>query len=429
MFYPRFSPTTRISPDLQFSTAFEVWISHRTIQTPDTQAAAQYLTESTHRDYRNAANALSKFFGKFRLDKINTGHLMEYQNLRATNSSNPKGMWRCLRNGVALQGEHETREAAEAWAKSKGGDWQFAQTLWERPAGANCIRKEIGLLIRILRSARLWGQDEEDTFQRLRPAESDTVRAMTPEEQHRFLGVAGSREEWRLIYQYTIVALQTTASTNELRALRLGNILLGADRIIQIPRSGAKNKYRMRSIPIMTDDAVWALQGLISRAREMGATAPSHYLFPFQASRGTYDPTRPMSSSGLKKPWDAVRRAAGMPQLRIYDLRHTGITRMAEAGVPIRVIMNFAGHMTAKMQQHYEAISMSSKRGWGEQVWGASTTQPVRTPEPQDWRQQAFAAGWTPNAPQPAPEVPAWQKQAIAEGWIAPTQQRRAVNL
>jgi integrase len=62
--------------------------------------------------------------------------------------------------------------------------------------------------------------------------------------------------------------------------------------------------------------------------------------------------------------------AAVLPWLRVYDLRHTGITRMAEAGVPLRVTMNFAGHITARMQQRYEAISMAAKRGWGEAVWG-----------------------------------------------------------
>ncbi|MDR3798427.1 MAG: site-specific integrase [Terracidiphilus sp.] len=419
MFHRQLSPAVRISPDLLFSIAFDVWMLHRTIRTQGIAGTVSYLSENTDKDYRTAAKSLSKFFSKFRLDQINAGHLMDYQRARATNPSNSEGVWRCLR-GSTVQGEFGTREAAEGWAKSKGGDWHFAQTLWTRAAGANCIRKEIGLLIRILRSARLWGDDERDNFLPLRPVENDLVRAMTPEEQHRFLQVAGSREEWRLIYQYTIIALQTTASTNELRALRLGNILLGADSIVQIPRPGAKNKYRMRSIPIMTDDAVWAFQGLIGRARELGSVAPSHYLFPIQSSRGKYDPSRPISNSGLKKPWDAVRKAAGMPQLRIYDLRHTGITRMAEAGVPIRVIMNFAGHMTAKMQQHYEAISMSSKRDWGQQVWGARTPQPISAPRQQDWRQEAAAAGWSPNTPQPSPEVPAWQKRAMAEGWIAP---------
>lgn len=224
-------------------------------------------------------------------------------------------------------------------------------------------------MIRILTGAGLWTDEEKLNFRRLRPVESEIERAMTIEEQHRFLHVAASRLEFRFMYQYSIVALQTTAGTNEFRALRLGDILL-ADRIIQIPRAGAKNKYRMRAIPLVTEDAIWAMDGLIARAHELGSVDSSHYLFPRQTSRTHYDPSQPISESGLKKPWDKLRCAAGLPKLRLYDLRHTGITRMAEAGVPLRVAMTFAGHMTARMQQRYESICMAAKRGWGEAVWG-----------------------------------------------------------
>ena len=301
------------------------------IETQGVRTNASYLARKTERDYRVCAKALEKFFGGLRLDQIHVGHLMAYQQARAI-----------------------CDQSAAAWAHS---------------AGANCIRKEIALLIRILRSARLWGDEEEQHFQRLRPVESDVIRALTVEEQHRLLHVAASSAEFRFMYWYAIAALQTTAGTNELRALRLGDVLLH-DRIIQIPRAGAKNKYRMRAIPLVTADAVWAMEGLLARARELGSVCPAHHLFPIQARRGEYDPERPMSESGLKKPWDALRCAAGLPQLRLYDLRATGITRMAEAGVPLRVTMTFAGHMTERMQQRYEAICMSAKRGWGATVWG-----------------------------------------------------------
>ena len=327
-----------LSPDLMFGahpfapdSGFEVWMSLRTIQADGIKTDASYLSRLTVIDYRACARALGKFFGGYRLGEIRPEHLMEYQQARA----------------IADQ--------------SKGG--------WSRPANANRILKEVALLIRILRELYLWGPDQERIFQRLRRMDPEIIRALTPDEQHRLLHVAANREEWRFVYQYIIVALQTTASTNELRALRLGDILMG-DRIIQIPRSGAKNKHRMRTIPLLTDDAVWAMEGLIARARELGSTSPTHFLFPIQERRGTYDPTRPMSNSGLKKRWDEVRTAAALPEARVYDLRHTGITRMAEAGVPLRVTMTFAGHMTERMQQHYEAISMAAKRGWGEAVWG-----------------------------------------------------------
>jgi integrase len=272
--------------------------------------------------------------------------------------------------GSGAHKEFESREAAELWAKRCGRQFEIAQTLWANRAGANCIRKEVALVVRILRDARLWGDEEAKQLIRVRPVETDIERAMTIEEQHIFLHVASSRAEFRLIYQYSIVALQTTASTNELRALRLGDITLGDRPMIQVPRQGAKNKGRMRAIPLPTADAVWAMEGLIARAKELGSSGPSDYLFPRHKARNHYDPTKPMTGSGLKKPWDSVRKAAGMPHLRIYDLRHTGITRMAERGVPLPVTMSYAGHMTIRMQQRYTAICMAAQRGWGAAVWG-----------------------------------------------------------
>lgn len=327
--------------EMRFREAFAVWMSHRRMEPNGLRAQASYLAKKTERDYRVCAKALEKFFGGMRLAEIHPGHLASYQRARAA----------CDRSCGA----------------------------WAHAAGANCIRKELGLLIRILKAARLWGDEQALRFTRLRPEEPEARRALSPEEQHRLLHVASSRAEWRLIYQYAIVALQTTASTNEMRALRLGDVF-PRERFLQIPRAGAKNRYRQRTIPLVTDDAVWAVEGLIERARSLGAASPAHYLFPVAARRGEYDPTRPMSESGLKKPWNAVRRAAGLPLCRLYDLRHTGITRMAEAGVPLAVAMQFAGHMTEAMQRRYTAISMAASRGWGEQVWGAAPGSAAKKP-------------------------------------------------
>lgn len=369
-----------LSGELHFPEAFEIWMAHRTVKTNGVRTNASYIAKRTERDYRCCAQALGRFqpFKKLRLDQLGPDQLMDYQDARAVNPPDSSGEWRCKRAGT-VRGSHATREAAEAWAQKQGGNFEFIQAAWLHPAGANRIRKEIKLMQRLLRDARLWGKDEDDVFLSLRPVESDVIRAMTAAEQHRFLHMAASREKYRLVYQYAIVALQTTASTNELRALRLGDIFL-EDHFIQIQPAGAKNKYRIRTIPLITEDAVWALEGLIRRARELGSTHSSHYLFPLRINPGRckpgqvaadhYDPCRPMSDSGLKKQWDVVRKAALLPDLRIYDLRHTGITRMAEAGVPLPVAMSFAGHMTQQMQRRYTAISLASQRGWGATVWG-----------------------------------------------------------
>ncbi len=217
----------------------------------------------------------------------------------------------------------------------------------------------------------LWKEEDDKSLILLRAEEMDVPRAATPEEQHRFLHLASNREDWQFVYQYAIVGIDTTCSAGEMRKLRLGDICLG-DRVVLVRKGSAKNKYRIRTIPLGSKDSVWALEQLIERARSLGSTAPHHYLFPIQESKGTYDPNRPMSESGLKKRWDEVRVAAQMKWFKPNGLRHTAITRLAEAGVPIHVILARAGHVTLRMQQHYTSISLSSHRQWAEAAWAGS---------------------------------------------------------
>jgi hypothetical protein len=118
---------------------------------------------------------------------------------------------------------------------------------------------------------------------------------------------------------------------------------------------------------------ITAPNSLIDRAKELGANGPHCYLFPFHVTQGHYDALRPMSVWGLRLAWDEARRESGLPWLRVYDLRHTAITRMAEAGVPIQVIMSFAGHISPRMQQHYTGISMEAKRRWAAVAWSSGS--------------------------------------------------------
>jgi integrase len=89
-----------------------------------------------------------------------------------------------------------------------------------------------------------------------------------------------------------------------------------------------------------------------------------HYLFPIRRVRDEYDPTQPMSTSGLKKLWQEVREASGLTWFRPYDTRHTGITRQAEHGVPIEIIKAKAGHVSNRMSQHYTHVSLAAQRKW-----------------------------------------------------------------
>jgi integrase len=118
---------------------------------------------------------------------------------------------------------------------------------------------------------------------------------------------------------------------------------------------------------LISPEAQWAVEKLIERARSLGASSPLHYLFPSRLVRNHFDPTHPMSETGLRKAWDEVRVAAKLPSFRPYDTRHTAITRMAEEGIRIVVIMKRAGHVSARMSDHYTHISEQAERGGVQQ--------------------------------------------------------------
>jgi hypothetical protein len=47
---------------------------------------------------------------------------------------------------------------------------------------------------------------------------------------------------------------------------------------------------------------------------------------------------------------------------RFHDLRHTALTKMAEAGVPESTMLALAGHMSRAMMERYSHIRMAAKR-------------------------------------------------------------------
>lgn len=51
--------------------------------------------------------------------------------------------------------------------------------------------------------------------------------------------------------------------------------------------------------------------------------------------------------------WDEVVTRLGYEHLRRHDLRHTGLTWLADAGVPVHVLRKIAGHGSLTTTQRY----------------------------------------------------------------------------
>jgi integrase len=100
----------------------------------------------------------------------------------------------------------------------------------------------------------------------------------------------------------------------------------------------------------------------MERSVELVGRSPEFFLFPARLVRNHFDGSRHMSETGMRKQFEAVRGAAGVPWFKFNGWRHTAITRMAEAGVPIATMMARVGHCAPKMTAHYTHISMQAER-------------------------------------------------------------------
>ena len=315
---------------LTFSNAAKHWLDYKSFTSPS--GRARFVSPRSLTDLHQYVGTLNRAFENKRLDSIHAGHIRQYQLDRAAGKLSDKG----------------------------------------REVGPNKINQEVGTLIRILKYANLWSSEMEQIYMPLQREESDIPRALSPGEQNHWLTVARSNPAWHFVYWYSLLGFDVPLSTNEARGLRLGDIDL-ENNVVMVRVRSSKNKYRTRTIPL-SDTARWAVDRLIDRAREAESLQPQHYLMPFRLSH-TWHPEKPMTVSGIKKPWDAVRKAAGLGWFTPYGLRHTSITRYAEAGTPMAVLMSMAGHMSRKMQEHYTHISEQAKRKAVQNVTMKSAVQ------------------------------------------------------
>lgn len=307
-----------------------------------------YIRAKTLKGYTENVRELGRFFANMDVDAIRREDIRKYQQYRATPTDERRG------------------------------------------TGPNKIEKELAALCWILTSAGKWTEDL-DKYERLKLEDPEIPQALSPAEQARLLE-AGKSAEHELMYCYAIVVLETTASEYEMRGLRIGDVDRG-DGMIYV-RWG-KRKMRARSIPLHAEYdkqghlvpgcGQWAMAKLLARARALGSWARTHYLFPFRVKRNLYDPQREISDSGFRRPWNELRRAAGVPWFQLNALRHTALTRYAETGTAMETMMRLAGHIDPRMTRHYTQVSEDAMRKAQQQVTVIQKRPPAPAKGPEPW--------------------------------------------
>ncbi|MGC0775955.1 MAG: tyrosine-type recombinase/integrase [Candidatus Acidiferrum sp.] len=145
-----------------------------------------------------------------------------------------------------------------------------------------------------------------------------------------------------------------------------------------------------RAIPLNAD-AWGTVLHLREKARKLfGDNLEGHWhVFPYAEGYSKPDPTKPMT--GWRSAWRSLTRAIPCPAcgllqqpaqecandeckadirslksplhgLRFHDLRHHAITELAKSQASERTVMAIAGHLAAKMLDHYSHMRMQAKR-------------------------------------------------------------------
>ena len=227
------------------------------------------------------------------------------------------------------------------------------------------INNEMQVLRGILELAQLWHRVERE-YRPLRVKRSDVPDALTKEESVRLLRLAAESPPMAVAPFVATLALCSGARKGEIQCLKLGDLHhREIQPFIQIRRVTTKTDAGSRRVAL-DSIGIWSVEKLLARASLIGSVGPEDYLLPTDRTRHThtddpwhggtgYDPRHHVTSWEWE--WDKCREAAGITHRRFHDLRHTYISRAAEAGVPISVLQAQVGHMSRQMVDLYTHIS------------------------------------------------------------------------
>ncbi len=259
---------------------------------------------------------------------------------------------------------------------------RYQQERLEQKASPKTVNLEIGTLRAILRRNRLWAAIQPDV--RMLPTRDDIGRALTPDEEVALLAECGQSRSRSLLPAVTL-ALNTCMRYSEIRLLRWQLVDFGA-RALTVGKSKTESGTG-RVIPLNSRAAAI----LEFWASNFPNRQPADYVFPserygasgddFKACAYQTNPAKPIGR--WKEAWEAAKIRAGV-QCRFHDLRHTGCTRMLEAGVNFPVLamlMGWSPATTVRMAKRYGHIGQAALRNAVEAISSPAPFQPERNAE------------------------------------------------
>ena len=242
----------------------------------------------------------------------------------------------------------------------------------------NC---EIATLRAILRHYGLWASISGRV--KMLRERADTGRALSTEDERKLLD-ASAQSSSAALYPFFLLSLDAGLRPSETRSLRRRDFNLvwrnGAIAEGEIVVGRSKTEAGSGRLIPLTRRACAALTLWLSRFPDAG---PDAFAFPFHhvgfAGNGRQphiwgvDLNRPMGTYSYKRAWNTARVKAGV-DYRLYDARHTFVTRLAEnSAVSEETIRQLAG-MSALGCSLATRISESRRAALPSLPWRRSLT-------------------------------------------------------
>ena len=233
------------------------------------------------------------------------------------------------------------------------------------------IRNIHAVLLMALKQARIEGLISRNPAEDVKLPSSKEIEYTIPEPEQlqRLLEQLQNAECYLVILTIVLLAcrrgealglywtdLDFDKNTVELkRALIVNNL----EKRVEVGELKAKNARRTLPLPLALRDILLVLKARRDEAIKSGDTHIVASPFVFTNMDG--EPFRPDSIS------QAFKRAAakvGLPQMRLHDLRHTGISYMLANGADPKTVSGFVGHATAQftLNRYGHVLEEAKKR-------------------------------------------------------------------
>lgn len=205
------------------------------------------------------------------------------------------------------------------------------------PATANHYVK---LIRRMFNLAMEWQMVDSNPASRIPmfPEDNKIERYMNDVELNRLLDVLRT-DHRRSICQIALFLLSTGARLNEALSATWDQIDQ-EKRVWRIPASNSKSK-RMRVVPL-NDSAMDVINQLDTKGKY-------DHLFINKKREKPY--------VSISKIWEELRDKAGLPHLRIHDLRHQFASFLVNAGNTLYTVQQILGHSDPSVTQRYAHLS------------------------------------------------------------------------